>query len=59
VIRFTEAATRVLAPYGRWVTIGGASGQENEVIREIFSRGRGERNVITSISLMVEPGNSP
>jgi type II secretory pathway component GspD/PulD (secretin) len=59
VIRFTEAATRVLAPYGRWVTIGGARRQENEVIREIFSRGRGEKNVITSISLMVEPGNPP
>ena len=57
VIRFTEAATRVLAPYGRWVTIGGASRQENEVIREILLWGREERSAVISISLMVEPGH--
>ena len=56
VIRFTEAATRLLAPYGQWVTIAGTSQQSNEVIREILARGRGERTSGVSISLLVETG---
>lgn len=54
VIRFTEAATRVVAPYGQWVTIGGAVQHSNEVIQEILARGRGERSGALSISLLVE-----
>jgi len=57
VIRFTEAATRLVAPYGQWVTIGGASQASNEVIREILARGRGERSAAVSISLLVEAPN--
>jgi type II secretory pathway component GspD/PulD (secretin) len=54
VIRFTEASTRLVAPIGQWVTIGGASQQSNEVIRDILEAGRGERSSVTSISLRVE-----
>jgi type II secretory pathway component GspD/PulD (secretin) len=54
VIRFTEAATRLSAPYGQWVTIGGTSQHSSEVMREILARGRGERSSVTSISLLVE-----
>ncbi len=57
VIRFTEASTRLLAPIGQWVTIGGASQQSNEVIRAVLEAGRGERISVTSISLLVESEN--
>lgn len=57
VIRFTEAATRLLAPYGQWVTIGGASQQSNDVIRAVLEAGRGQRSAGLSISLLVEPSN--
>ncbi|MBU2498542.1 MAG: hypothetical protein KKE57_06565 [Proteobacteria bacterium] len=57
VIHFTEASTRVLAPIGEWVTIGGASQKSNEVIRAILEAGRGESSSVISISLLVEPGN--
>jgi len=57
VVRFTEASTRLMAPIGQWVTIGGASQQSNEVIRAVLEAGRGERSSVTSISLLVEPGN--
>ena len=57
VVRFTEASTRLVAPIGQWVTIGGASQQSNEVIRAVLEAGRGERSSVTSISLLVESGN--
>ena len=57
VIHFTEASTRLVAPIGQWVTIGGASQQSNDVIRAVLEAGRGERSSVTSISLLVEPGN--
>ena len=57
VIHFTEASTRLVAPMGQWVTIGGASQQSNEVIRAVLEAGRGERSSVTSISLLVESGN--
>jgi type II secretory pathway component GspD/PulD (secretin) len=57
VIRFTEAATRVLVPYGQWVTIGGTSQESSEVIKAIFEAGRGERSSVISISLLVESPN--
>ena len=56
MIRFTEASTRLVAPIGQWVTIGGASQQSNEVIRAFLEAGRGERSSVTSISLLVESG---
>lgn len=57
VIRFTEASTRLVAPIGQWVAIGGASRQSNEVIRAVLEAGRGERSAVTSISLLVESPN--
>ena len=54
VIHFTEASTRLVAPMGQWVTIGGTSQQSNEVIRAVLEAGRGERSSVTSISLLVE-----
>ena len=57
VIRFTEASTRLVAPIGEWVTIGGTSQQSNEVIRAVLEAGRGERSAVTSISLLVESPN--
>jgi len=57
VIRFTEASTRLVAPIGQWVAIGGTSQQSNEVIRAVLEAGRGERSSVTSISLLVEAPN--
>jgi type II secretory pathway component GspD/PulD (secretin) len=57
VVRFTEASSRLMAPFGQWVTIGGSSQQSNEVIRALLEAGRGESGSVTSISLLVEPGN--
>jgi type II secretory pathway component GspD/PulD (secretin) len=57
VVRFTEASTRLMAPIGQWVMIGGASQQSNEVIRAVLEAGRGEGRSVTSISLLVESGN--
>jgi len=57
VIRFTEASTRLVAPIGQWVTIGGVSQQSNEVIRAVLEAGRGERSSVTAISLLVEAPN--
>ena len=54
VIRFTEAATRLLAPYGQWFVIGGASLQSSEVMAEILAWGRGEGRSVVSISVLVE-----
>ena len=54
VIHFTEASSRLVAPIGQWVTIGGASRQSNEVISALLEAGRGERSSVTSISLLVE-----
>jgi len=54
VIRFFGAQTELMVPIGQWVEIGGAAGQENEVVKEILSRSRGGDNTITFMSLMVE-----
>lgn len=54
VIRFFEAQTELTVPVGQWVEIGGAAGQQNEVIKEILSRSQGAENTATSMSLMVE-----
>ena len=57
IVRFTEASTRLVAPIGQWVTIGGASQQSNDVIRAVLEAGRGERSSVTAISLLVEAAN--
>ena len=57
VIRLMEASTRLVAPVGQWVTIGGASEQSNEVISAVLEAGRGERRSVNSISLLVESPN--
>ena len=54
VIRFFGAQTELTAPLGSWVEIGGTADQQNEVIREILSRGRSSGNTSSSMSLMVE-----
>ncbi len=54
VIRFFEARTELTAPFGQWVEIGGSADQQNEIIREILSRGTGGENTITSMSIMVQ-----
>lgn len=57
VVHFTEASTRLIAPLGQWVTIGGTSAQSNEVIAAVLEAGRGQRSSAVSISLLVEAAN--
>jgi hypothetical protein len=54
IIRFFGAQTELTVPLGQWVEIGGAAGQENDVIQEIFSGSQDSEDTATSISLMVE-----
>ncbi len=54
VIRFFAAQTELTAPLGQWVEIGGAGGQQNEIVKEILSQRRRGGNTATSMSLMVE-----
>jgi len=51
VVRFYGAQTEVSVPFGQWVEIGGVDGQQNEVVREILSRGR--NNQVTSMSMAI------
>lgn len=53
-IHFTSAQSRLSVPLGQWVSIGGTSGKENEVLNAILECGRGDRNSSLSISLLVE-----
>lgn len=54
IIRFTSAQTRLTVTLGQWVSIGGTSGEENEVLNALLESGRGDRNSSLSISLLVE-----
>jgi len=54
VIRFFEARTELTVPFGKWVEIGGGADQQNEIIREILSRGTGDENTTSSMSIMVQ-----
>jgi type II secretory pathway component GspD/PulD (secretin) len=54
VIRFSEASTRVSAPLGQWITIGGSDQSSNEVLSAILARGGVSRSSSLSIQLMVE-----
>lgn len=50
-IRFTEAATRLNAPLGQWVEIGGIDSQYAEIHSQILSGGRasGEEGVVMRV----------
>lgn len=54
VIRFFGARTELTTPLGSWVEFGGAADQQNEVVREILSRGSSSEKKSSSMSLMVE-----
>ena len=54
VIHFFEARTELTVPFGQWVEIGGGAAQQNEIIREILSRGMDSENRANSMSIMVQ-----
>jgi len=54
VVRFAGASTRMSAPLGQWVTIGGSSGKSNEVMRALLEKGTGQGQSVLSISMMVQ-----
>jgi Bacterial type II/III secretion system short domain/Bacterial type II and III secretion system protein len=54
VIRFFGAQTEITTPFGQWVEIGGISDQQNEIIKEILSRGSSSGNTANSMSIMVQ-----
>ena len=55
VIRFTEAAVRLTAPFGEWVTVGGWNTQGDAVYRAILESASRRREETLNISLRVEP----
>lgn len=52
-VRFAEAATRVHAPLGEWIDIGGIDSQYEEIHRQILSEGRDTGNTQLRMRLMV------
>ncbi len=53
-VRFTEAATRVQVPTGRWIAIGGSEQGAHEVVRAILEGGDSRHSSQLGIQLMVE-----
>ena len=53
-IHFTSAQTSVTVPLGQWVSIGGTSDKENEVLNALLECGRGERDSSLAIFMRVE-----
>ena len=53
-IHFTSAQTSVTVPLGQWVSIGGTSDKENEVLNALLECGRGERDSSLAIFMKVE-----
>jgi len=53
-IHFTSAQTSVTVPLGQWVSIGGTSDKENEVLKALLECGRGERDSSLAIFMRVE-----
>ena len=53
-IHFTSARTSVTVPLGQWVSIGGTSDKENEVLNALLECGRGERDSSLAIFMKVE-----
>ena len=54
VVRFFGAQTELTMPFGTWVEIGGTADQNNEVLKEILSRGDEHQRRSRTMSLMVE-----
>ena len=54
VVRFFGAQTELALPFGTWVEIGGTADQNNEVLKEILSRGDAHQRKARTMSLMVE-----
>ena len=54
VVRFFDAQTELTVPFGQWVEIGGSADRQNEIIKEILSRGTADRNTSSSMSIMVQ-----
>ena len=54
VVRFFGAQTELTMPFGTWVEIGGIADQNNEVLKEILSRGDDHQRRSRTMSLMVE-----
>jgi len=52
-IRFAEAATRLRAPLGVWVEIGGTNTGQQEINRQILGGGRASKNDQLTMQLMV------
>ncbi len=53
-IRFTSAQTSLSVPLGQWVSIGGTSEKENEIIKALLESGRGNSSSSLAIFLKVE-----
>jgi len=53
MIRFIQASTSVLAAMNEWITIGGSSGMDNEVIAAILEAGTRTQSSAQTISLKV------
>nr|CBX31157.1 hypothetical protein N47_E46690 [uncultured Desulfobacterium sp.] len=54
IIRYSEAATVINVPLGKWVTIGGADKNQNEVLQTFFENSGKDKVSYFSISIMVE-----
>ena len=52
-IRFAEASTRLIVPLGKWVEIAGTTASQQEINREILSRGRTENENQLTMRLLV------
>ena len=53
-VRFTSAQTTLSVPLGQWVSIGGTSEKENEIIKALLESGRGNSSSSMAIFLKVE-----
>ncbi len=53
-IHFTSAQTSLTVPLGQWVSIGGTSDKENEVLDALLECGRGEKDTSLAIFMKVE-----
>jgi type II secretory pathway component GspD/PulD (secretin) len=53
-IHFTSAQTSLTVPLGQWVSVGGTSDKENEVLNALLECGRGEKDASLAIFMKVE-----
>ncbi|MBU1054608.1 MAG: hypothetical protein KKC46_12410 [Proteobacteria bacterium] len=54
IIRYSEAATSLDMPLGKWVTVGGADKKQNEVLQTFFASGGNDKESNFTISIKVE-----